>query len=179
MQTFFTVLILLILSFPAASQKVRYVGDESTFLCKGDSIEHLFLQKLKLQGVDTIITALYDFDNGRVEYSKHNILWKHNGISWLRSFKGCDNISGDTTMEIQIKVLLAFIDTAKFKKIQEPIETEVNISHDMGYFISIIFPNRNIQIDVKDYQRRKMTGNDKTLMDSRVAFTNMLDALLK
>jgi hypothetical protein len=179
MQTFFTVVVLMVSTFPSAGQKIRYVGDESTFLCKGDSIDHSFLEKLKLQGVDTIITAIYDFDNGRVEHSKHNVLWKRNGVSWLRTFNGCDVVSGDTTRKVNMDEILAYIDTAKFKGIEEPIETEVLISHNMGYFISISLPNRKIYIDVRDYQRSKIAGNEKALKDSRVTLANMLNALLK
>jgi hypothetical protein len=62
---------------------------------------------------------------------------------------------------------------------EEAIETEVLISHNMGYFIFISFPYRKIDINVRDYQTTKMSDNEKVLKDSRVVLVNMLDALLK
>lgn len=179
MQTFLTILAFIIWTFPSAGQKVRYVGDESPFSCKGDSIEHAFLEKLKSQGIDTVITALYDFDNGRVEHSQHNIFWKQNGISWLRTIKGCDNIAGDTILKVNLSEIFAYIDATKFKSIEEPIRTEVIISHNMGYFISAFLSTGQLDINVRDYQRSKMPGNEKALSDSRVILTNMIDSLIK
>jgi hypothetical protein len=178
MQAFIILLVLIMAVLSSAGQKVRHVRDESTFLCKGDSIEHSFLKKLKLQGVDTIITALYDFDNGRAEHSRHNIFWVHHGGNWLRSFTGCDHISADTTMEVNIKELFAYIGKAKFKGTEEAIETELYMSHNMGYFISISLPHRKININVRDYQRSKIAGNEKAQSDSRVILTNRIDSLL-
>lgn len=179
MQKLLTILAFIIWTLPSAGQKVRYVGDKSTFLCKGDSLEHALLEKLKLQGVDTVITALYDFDNGRVEHSQHNIFWKQNGITWLRTFKGCDNISGDTTVRVNLNELFAYITATKFKSIEEPIQTEVIISHNMGYFISAFFSAGHLDVNVRDYQRRKIPGNEKAIIDSRVVLTNMIDSLIK
>ncbi len=158
-------------------QKVRLIDDNSTFLCIGDSLSHNFISDLKTQRVDSIISILYDYDNGRVEKSLHLIIWTMEGKSQIRKIRGCDDITSDTTYAVELKPIFAFIEKTKFKGLSEPIKSDMDVSHSMGYFTSVEIGKRAFELNVRDHHLRKTEANKEAIADARVKLIAMLAKL--
>jgi hypothetical protein len=158
---------------------MRVEGDNSIFICKSDSLASYFLNKLKKQKVDSIISILYDFDNGRVEKSRQIIIWIHEGSSNVKIIAGCDLITKDSVYNFNFLELLTYINKSKFKDVSVPIPSEVYISHDMCYHIEVLFPNKKFIAIVRDYERKQNVANNTSLTDTRIVLANMIDKLPK
>ncbi len=177
MKTLIIISTLIICTPTSAGQKVRLIDDSSTFLCIGDSLSHNFISNLKQQRVDSIISILYDYDNGRVEKAQHLIMWTKEGKSQVRKIRGCDDITSDTTYAVQLKPILVFISKTRFKGLSEPIKSDINVSHSMGYFTLVELGKRTFEVNVRDYHLQKTVGNKEAQNDARVKLIEMLAKL--
>ena len=161
------------------SQKVRLEGDTSRYLCLNDSIAETFAIKLKQGKVDSTITILYDFDNGRLQNSKRVILWTHNGESAIRLVEGCDKIKKDTTYVCSLTNLWQYINVTHFDDVTVPIKSGTGQSHDRFYHITVTTPSRKFFVVVRDNERRSSEKYPTPESDTRIMLTNKIDALIK
>ena len=178
MKTFLSILFLLFLTIPLLAQKVRFEGDNSPYLCLNDSIAETFELKLKENKVDSTITILYDYDNGRLPNSRRIIIWTHNGQSHIKLVEGCDQITMDTTYLFNSISLWEYIRGAHFDHVSVPIKSGTGQSHDKFYHITVNIPHKTFFIVVRDNERRSSAKYKTPESDTRVMLTNKIDSLL-
>jgi len=164
---------------PLNSQKVRLAGDTSRYLCLNDSIAETFGVELKKSKIDSTITILYDFDNGRLQNSRRAIIWTHNGASTIRLVEGCDKITKDTTYTCSLTNLWQYINVTHFDDVTVPIKSGTGQSHDRFYHITVTTPTRKFFVVVRDNERRSTEKYPTPESDTRVMLTNKIDALMK
>ena len=160
------------------AQKVRLEGDNSRYLCLNDSVVDNFGMQLKKKKVDSTITILYDYDNGRLPNSRSIIIWTHNGQSHIKLIEGCNKITKDTTYSINSTDLWGYIRVTHFDDVSVPIKSGTGQSHDKFYHITVTTPHKSFMVVVRDNQRK---GSDKYKTpesDTRIMLTNKIDSLL-
>ncbi len=172
------VIFLLISAATLHAQKVRLVDDHSKYLCLNDSIVETFALQLKKQKIDSIISILYDYDNGRLPNSKHIIIWTRKAQSKIRIIEGCDKILKDTTYSIGFSSLWKYIAITHFDDATIPIKSGTGQSHDMFYHITIKTPKKSFMIVVRDNERKVSDKYKTPEADSRVWLTNKIDELI-
>jgi len=161
------------------AQKVRLEGDNSRYLCLNDSLAETFTEKLTKDRVDSTITILYDFDNGRLQNSRRIIIWTHNGISNLRLVEGCDKILRDTTYSFNSASLWQYIGVTHFDDVTVPIKSAYSQSHDRFYHITVTTSQKSFFTVVRNYERRNDDKNKTAQSDTRVILTNKIDDLFQ
>ena len=179
MRTFLTITGFSFLLTNSFGQKVRLEGDTSKYLCLNDSVAETFAINLKENKVDSTITILYDFDNGRLQTSKRIVIWTRNGKSSLRIIQGCDKIFRDTTYPFNAENLWAYIHATHFDNFTVPIKSGTGQSHDRFYHITVSTPKRSFFVVVRDNERRSTPKNPTPESDTRVMLTNKIDSLVK
>ena len=157
------------------AQKVRLEGDNSPYLCLNDSIAEIFELKLNQNKIDSSITILYDFDNGRLQTSRRIIIWTDNGLSRIRLVQGCNKITIDTIYTFNSADLWQYISDTHFDDVTKPIKAGEYQSHDKFYHITVTIPKKSFFIVVRDYERKSKAAQ----CDTRVILTNKIDALFK
>jgi hypothetical protein len=118
------IVLFLCCSMTLYSQKVRLEGDSSRYLCLNDSIAATFKKTLDKEKVDSTISILYDYDNGRLPDSRQIIIWTHNGTGRIRIIDGCDRIEKDTAYSFNVKHLWDYIAVTKFDDLTVPISQD-------------------------------------------------------
>jgi len=161
------------------AQKVRPEGNDSKYICLNDSIAETFAKKLRRELVDSTITILYDYDNGRLPNSIRAIIWTHNGLSKVRVVQGCDKIIKDTTFAYNLTDLWKFINATQFEEVSVPIKSGTGQSHDKAYRITVTTPTKSFFVVVRDNERKKTEKYKTPESDTRVMLTNKIDTLLK
>jgi hypothetical protein len=159
------------------AQKVRLEGDNSPYLCLNDSVTHMFENSLQGQNVDSIISILYDYDNGRLPTSKTVTIWTHYNESNIRIVQGCDILMKDTAYSFNASDLWSYIRDTRFESVSIPIESGWHQSHDTFYHITVTTPQKSFFVVVRDFERKSKEKTAQT--DTRVILTNMIDTLLK
>jgi hypothetical protein len=160
------------------AQRTRLKDDNSRYLCLNDSIAETFAMKLKRSKVDSMITILYDYDNGRLQNSIRVIIWKHNGTSTLRLVEGCDKITKDTTYTCNLTDLWEYINVTHFDDVSVPIKSGTGQSHDKFYHITVTTPSKSFFVVVRDNERKSTEKHKVPESDTRVILTNKIDALV-
>ena len=161
------------------AQKVRLEGDNSKYLCLNDSIAETFENKLKKNKVDSTITILYDYDNGRLPNSRRITIWTHNDTSYIRLVEGCDKIKKDTTYTYNLTDLWRYIKVTHFDDVTVPIKSGTGQSHDKFYHITVTTSTKSFFVVVRDNERKSTEKYKTPESDTRVMLTNKIDALLK
>ncbi len=179
MKTLTTISLLLFWTTLLNAQKVRLEGDNSRYLCLNDSIAETFVMKLKESKVDSTITILYDYDNGRLPNSIRVVSWTHNGTSNLRHIEGCDKIKKDTTYTCNLTDLWKYIKAPHFDDVSVPIKSGTGQSHDNFYHITVTTPTKSFFVVVRDNERKSTDRYKTPESDTRVMLTNKIDALIK
>jgi len=179
MRAFLTIIAFTCFAKTSFTQKVRLEGDTSKYLCLNDSIAETFTVNLKKEKVDSTITILYDFDNGRLQTSKRIVIWTHDGKSNLRIVQGCDKILSDTTYLFNAENLWAYIRVTHFDDFTVPIKSGTGQSHDRFYHLTVSTPKRSFFVVVRDNERRSTPRNPTPEIDTRVMLTNKIDSLIK
>jgi predicted RND superfamily exporter protein len=178
MKTLITIISFLFWTTLLQAQKVRLEVDNSKYLCLNDSISESFLLKLKTLKVDSTITILYDYDNGRLPSSIRVIIWTHNGISNIRFVQGCDKITKDTTFSSNLIELWDYINGTHFDDVSVAIKSGTGQSHDKFYHITVATPAKTFFVVVRDNERRKSEKYKNPETDTRVMLTNKIHQLL-
>ena len=160
------------------AQKVRLEGDNSKYLCLNDSIAETFENKLKQNKVDSIITILYDYDNGRLPNSIRVIIWTHNGKSILKLVQGCDKVTKDATSPCNLTDLWKYIKMTHFDDVTVPIKSGTVQSHDKFYHITVTTPTRSFFVVVRDNERKSTEKYKTPESDTRIMLTNKIADLL-
>ena len=160
------------------AQKVRLEGDNSRYLCLNDSIAEAFEMKLKKSKVDSIITILYDYDNGRLPSSRRLLIWTHNGKSSIKVVEGCDKIIKDSIYSFNAASLWEYIKVTHFDDVTVPIKSGTGQSHDLFYHITINTPHKSFFIVVRDNERKNSNKNKIAQSDTRVILTNKIHELV-
>ncbi|MFC0776464.1 hypothetical protein [Terrimonas alba] len=158
---------------------MRLEGDDSEYLCLNDSISETFVKNLESKKVDSTITILYDYDNGRLPGSIRAMIWSDKGIGKVRIIQGCDRITKDTTFEYNLAELWRYIDQTKFDDVSIRIKSGNGQSHDMFYHITVATPTKSFIVVVRDNERQRTEKHKTPETDSRVMLTNKVDAILK
>lgn len=173
-------LLVLLFSFATTNaQKFRLEGDDSEYLCLNDSLADLFENALRKKGADNIISVLYDTDNGRLQTTLRAVIWTHKGIDSIRLIQGCDQIMKDTTISLNLSGLWQYINTTRFEDMSIPILSGTGQSHDKFYVIQVKTPKKEFQIAVRENERRPSVKHPLPEVDTRIALTNRIAALLK
>ena len=179
MRTLITISFLLFCNKILSAQKVRLEGDNSNYLCLNDSIAQTFLRTLSKSKVDSTISILYDYDNGRLPTSIRALIWTHNGVGRVRFVQGCDKITKDSTIKCNLDKLWKYIEKSKFDDVSVPIKSGTGQSHDKFYHITVTTPKKNFFVVVRDNEREKTEKYKTPEVDTRVMLTNIIDAILK
>ena len=161
------------------AQKVRLENDSSKYTCLNDSIAETFAVKLKMDEVDSTITVLYDYDNGRSPNSIRVVIWTHNGTSKVRLVQGCNKITKDRIFTSILTDLWDYIKMTHFDDVSVPIKSGTGQSHDRFYHITVTTPERSFFVVVRDNERRRTEKYKTPESDTRVMLTNKIDELLK
>lgn len=148
-------------------QKVRLEGDDSRFLCHSDSITHFAVKELIDNKVDSIMTFIYDYDNGRVERAVTYIIWIDKGQGFVRQFGGCEQIKNDSTYNLYVSDLFDYYRQKRIDTITGQIEAEMWQSHDMGYYVTVYLPGQTKSYNIRDYERGKGYNIDGKRMDGQ------------
>lgn len=178
MRILFPILIFLFCTSDGLAQKMRLEGDNSRFLCLNDSIAETFLSRLASKNVDSTISILYDYNNGRLPNSRKAIIWTTDGSTYLKVIEGCDKIIMDTTLGLSADCLWNFIGVTKFPDASTPIESKFYQSHDKFYHIEVKLPRKSFYFAIMNYEREEQTDK-REQMDSRARLANMIDELIK
>jgi hypothetical protein len=174
-----TLLFLLFSTTLLFAQKVRLEGDNSRYICLNDSLADRFEDTLQKRGVDSTISILYDYDNGRIPDSRRIILWTHNGASHIRGIEGCSKIKKNITHPIDLNDLWSYIKTNRFDDVTVPVKSGTGQSHDRFYHITIKTPARSFFVVVRDNERRPTERYKHPESDTRIMLTNKIDTLVK
>ncbi len=153
MKTLLTILFSFLFAAFATAQKVRLEGDNSPYLCLNDSVTQTFENSLQKQKVDSIISILYDYDNGRLPDSKTITIWTSHNQSRIRIVQGCDSLMNDTTYTLAAADLWRYIKDTKFESVAVPIKSGRYQSHDKFYHITVTTPKKSFFVVVRDFER--------------------------
>ena len=178
MKTLLIIITFLFLTTTLVAQKVRLEADNSPYLCLNDSIAETFELKLNKDKVDSTITILYDYDNGRSSNSKRIIIWTHKAQSKTRIIEGCDIIKKDTTYSLDFSNLWDYIRATHFDDVTVAIKSGTGQSHDNFYHITVNTPHKSFFVVVRDNERRSSSKYKTPESDSRVMLTNKIDKLV-
>ncbi len=179
MKTLITISFLIFWTTLLNAQKVRLEGDNSRYLCLNDSIAETFVMKLKKSKVDSTITILYDYDNGRLPNSIRVVMWTHNGKSSIRIVQGCDEVTKDTTFAYDLTDLWKYIKATHFDDVSVPIKSGTGQSHDKFYHITVTTLTKSFFVVVRDNERKSAAKYKTPESDTRIMLTNKIDDLLK
>lgn len=176
MKTLLTILFSILFVSIVTGQKVRLEGDNSPYLCLNDSVTQTFESSLQKQNVDSIISILYDYDNGRLPSSKTITIWTYHNQSHIRIVQGCDSLMKDTTYAFAASDLWQYINDTKFESVSVLIKSGLYRSHDKFYHITVTTPKKSFFIVVRDFERNSKEIAAQT--DTRVILTNKIDRLI-
>jgi predicted RND superfamily exporter protein len=179
MKTLTTLLFFLFSTTLLPAQKVRLEGDNSRYLCLNDSLAKTFEETLQKRDIDSTISILYDYDNGRMPDSRRIVIWTHNGASQIRVIEGCSKIKKDITHTISLVDLWSYINTSHFDDVSVPIKSGTGQSHDRFYHITIKTPTKSFFVVVRDNERRPTERYKNPESDTRIMLTNKIDTLVK
>jgi hypothetical protein len=179
MKTLTTLLFFLFSTTLLFAQKVRLGGDNSRYLCLNDSLAGTFEETLQQSGVDSTISILYDYDNGRMPDSRRIIIWTNNGASHIRVIEGCSEIKKDIAHTIDLVDLWSYIKANQFDAVTVPIQSGTGQSHDRFYQITIKTPTKSFFVVVRDNERKPTDRYRQPESDTRIMLTNKIDTLVK
>ena len=179
MRTLTTLIFLLFNTTLLFAQKVRHEGDNSRYLCLNDSLSDRLEDALLKRGVDSTISILYDYDNGRMPDSRRIILWTHNGASHVRMIEGCSKIEKDITAPLDLNDFWSYIENNQFDDVTVPIKSGTGQSHDRFYHITIKTPARSFFVVIRDNERRPTERYKHPESDTRIMLTNKIDSLVR
>lgn len=177
MKTLLIILSSFLIVANATAQKVRLEGDNSPYLCLNDSVTQTFESSLQKQNIDSIISILYDYDNGRLPTSKTITIWTSHNQSHIRVVQGCDRLIKDTTYSFAASDLWQYINDTKFESVSVPIKSGRYQSHDKFYHITVTTPKNSFFVVVRDFERH--SKEKAAQLDTRVVLTNKIDSLIK
>ncbi len=144
--------VLFILAAPLYGQKMKQKVAKSRFVCVADSLEYYAVKGLVENQVDSIMSFLYEYDNGRVEEAVHYIIWLHEGRGQLRAISGCNQIGKDNTADFESGLLFDFY-AQQHDQLKKPMKNGGWQSHDMGYYIKVYLPGQTNEFNIRDNQR--------------------------
>jgi hypothetical protein len=173
-KTFLILQVILLHSECLIAQKQRVVTDTSKYLCQNDSIADVLLNNLKVRGVDSIISVLYDYDNGRIENTTRIIIWSDNGYDSLRLIQGCDGKIRDSVLCENLFYLWEKVKNFYSIDLNERVSNSGYQSHDLGYSVDLFLPVCRDWFSIRNYQRRNHLEKVNS-PDARVVFINSLE----
>lgn len=161
------------------SQKQRLEGDDSRYLCLNDSISEFVLDSLRAKGQDSIITVLYDYDNGRMQNNQRIVIWQFNGKGYARVISGCDRIINDTLVELDLTQAWEAINNMTVGLLTSQIKPYSYASHGMGHFVTIHFGSVEFSFYVRDDQGKATETLDIAKVDARIRVVKWIVQALK
>ncbi|MET4108886.1 hypothetical protein [Hymenobacter sp. UYP22] len=144
------------------------------------------LTQLRQAGVDSIMTFLYDYDNGTVEDAVYHIVWIKKKQGFIKTLRNCTIPSIAVQTSNKVGSLFAFYTQNKFWDLPEL--QRCNQSHDMGYYIVVYLPNKVGHYNVRNCQRHQLKKVGKALpgeapkqleKDPRSVLVDMLEGFIK
>lgn len=172
------IIFLLALSFACVAQKQPLVGDNSRYMCLNDSLLETAYIDLRANQVDSLITVLDDYDNGRVAKSKSAILWQFNGKSYGRIMIGYDSTFVDSTFELDLVELWTLVNDPRLRDTVTQIKPFSYRSHGMFHYVSVTVGQSEFFFSVWDDQRSMTESWVKSEIDPRISFVNLIAKLL-
>jgi hypothetical protein len=163
-------IVLLFLAVPLYGQKTKPKVAKSRFVCVADSLDYYAVKGLVESQVDSIMTFLYDYDNGRVEEAVHYIIWLHEGKGKIRAISGCNQIGKANTADFDSGRLFNFY-AQQHAQLEKPMKNSSWQSHDMGYYIKVYLPGQTNEFNIRDNQRFEE--------DPKVAWVRLFEELKK
>ena len=134
------------------SQIYALVGDTNRFVCKSDSLKHIFdstfLDSLK---VDTLLELHYWYDNGRYEQEVRAYIWKSDQRVKLKAIYGCDQVG--QTKVIDYPDYQIFTDYIDNNLEEEEHRLNSSWSHEFGYSFNIRYGETQREGYVRDSNR--------------------------
>lgn len=128
----YIILLIILINGLGVGQKYALVGDTSRFLCRSDSLEHLFkLHYINNHSIDTILELEYWYDNGRYEQEVSAFIWQSGGDTKIKAIYGCD--------EVKVTDIVAYPNQSVFTEFLEDslYNTDSYLSsgwsHEFGY----------------------------------------------
>ncbi len=129
-------LLCLSISLTSWSQKYALEGDTNRFVCKSDSLKHVFkstyLDRLE---VDTLLELHYWYSNGRYEQEVMACIWMNDKRVKLKAIYGCDDVR--QTRVIDYPNSQIFIDYIDSNLWEEEHHLNSSWSHEFGYSFNL------------------------------------------
>jgi hypothetical protein len=134
---------------------INYLHGQSNykFDCKSDSVAYFKTRQLADFGIQKIMTFYYSFDNGSVPGQYHYIFWQDTLTGHFIKIGCCNQLCIKDTSLKAINDLFNYYEQNRIDTFTEDIKSEISISHDMGYFISVYYPNKTRRYNIRNYQR--------------------------
>jgi hypothetical protein len=158
------------------------------FNCKADSIAYDKTRQLADNGIQNIITFNYRYDNGSVSGEYYYIFWQDSITGHYIKIGCCNQPCIRDTSALVLKDLFNYYEQNRIDTITAEIESTISMSHDMGYFISVYYPNKTKHYNIRNHQRgvgiqidgKRVDGKETfPLKDPRLIWLNKAETLAR
>ncbi|RSK23870.1 hypothetical protein [Hymenobacter metallilatus] len=143
------------------------------------------LQQLHMAGVDSIMTFIYDYDNGVSANAISYLVWMKNGQGIIKVLNNKETL---TTFQTSIRADSLFTFYIQNKLGSLPALEPCYISHDMGYDVSVYLLGKTEHYRIRNCQRNQIKQVNIPLpeediiqptVDPRSLLVDMFERMLK
>jgi hypothetical protein len=141
-----------------------------TGIAQWDCLDHSTTQalnRLKQQGVDSILTCRYDYDNGHLPNAVEHVVWQQAGKSYCQTFQGCDPAPVLVLKRFSADTLFSFYQQKHIAQLPDLRVTQAHPSHGMGYAIGVYLPNHIRYYYIHEYQLKQVEEPQELLPGER------------
>lgn len=134
-------------------------------VAKIDIVSETFACQLLESGIDTVLLCKNMFDNGSSPYEKAGVFWLKDGKSYLKLFfnNSKHEPTQDSIRESEALKLFDFHIENRIDTITTQPNSDMWISHSMGYVMQLYLPNRYYCERIPDYLLSADTKHIKSI----------------
>jgi len=153
MQLFFRLLVIsLCLAQPVIGQRLKRKGSVTGNRVCLDATS--WLRQLRQQGVDSVLSFRYDYDNGTLPIARSYVVWQHVGQQHLRVYQGCELLPNKLRAGVSLDTLFTFYARYRLDTLSSTPTFRSGISHQMGYYVLVYLPYCVKSYHIRDDQRQ-------------------------
>lgn len=130
-----------------------------------DKESEVFACELTAKGIDTIMLCKHIFDNGSLPIEKAFILWLDNGKGYVKAFfnNSKHQPTNNKIQPFESKELIDHFFTNRIDTVTSEPQTDVTISHSLGYSIQLYTPHIFYRERVTDFAIRQNKTHPKSI----------------
>ncbi|MDF7813833.1 hypothetical protein [Hymenobacter sp. YC55] len=113
-----------------------------------------WLTQLRQQGVDSVLSFRYDYDNGTLPTARSYVVWQHAGQRHLRAYQGCELLPSKARDGLSLDTLFSFYTRYRLDTLSATPAFRSGSSHQMGYYILVYLPYSGKSYHIRDDQRQ-------------------------